>query len=40
LLVEITFRIPVTVPDRLLTAFCGYALAWGMKKAFRLRPHV
>jgi hypothetical protein len=35
LLVEITSRIPVNVPDRLLTAFCGYALAWALKAALR-----
>jgi hypothetical protein len=35
LLVEISSRIPVNVLDRLLTAFCGYALAWGLKRAFR-----
>jgi hypothetical protein len=33
LLVEIMSRIPVNVPDRLLTAFCGYALAKGLKTA-------
>jgi hypothetical protein len=33
LLVEIGSRIPVNVPDRLITAFCGYALAWGLKTA-------
>jgi hypothetical protein len=37
LLVEITSRIPVNVLDRLLTAFCGYALAWGLKAAARRR---
>jgi hypothetical protein len=37
LLVEIISRIPVNVPDRLLTAFCGYALARGMKAAARRR---
>jgi hypothetical protein len=37
LLVEILSRIPVNVPDRLLTAFCGYALARGMKMAVRRR---
>jgi hypothetical protein len=35
LLVEIMSRIPVNVPDRLVTAFCGYALAWGLKTALR-----
>jgi hypothetical protein len=37
LVVEITSRIPVNVLDRLLTAFCGYALAWGLKAAARRR---
>jgi hypothetical protein len=37
LLVEITSRIPVNVLDRLLTAFCGYALAWGLRRAARRR---
>ncbi|MDR2745939.1 MAG: hypothetical protein LBB77_00705 [Treponema sp.] len=37
LLVEILSRIPVNVPDRLLTAFCGYALARGLKAAARRR---
>jgi hypothetical protein len=40
LLVEITSRIPVNVLDRLLAAFCGYALAWGMKTALRRRRTV
>jgi hypothetical protein len=40
LLVEITSRIPVNVLDRLLTAFCGYALAWGLKAAARRRRRV
>jgi hypothetical protein len=40
LLVEIMSRIPVNVLDRLLTAFCGYALAWGMKTAVRQRRTV
>jgi hypothetical protein len=35
LLVEITSRIPVNVLDRLLTAFCGYALAWTLKAVLR-----
>jgi hypothetical protein len=35
LLVEIGSRIPVNVPDRLLTAFCGYALGRGLKTAAR-----
>jgi hypothetical protein len=35
LLVEITSRIPVNVLDRLLTVFCGYALAWALKTAAR-----
>jgi hypothetical protein len=35
LLVEIIARIPVNVLDRLLTVFCGYALARGLKKALR-----
>jgi hypothetical protein len=35
LLVEILSRIPVNVLDRLLAAFCGYALAWTIKAAFR-----
>jgi hypothetical protein len=35
LLVEMMSRIPVNVLDRLLTAFCGYALAWGLKTALR-----
>jgi hypothetical protein len=37
LLVEIMSRIPVNVLDRLLAAFCGYALAWGMTALRRLR---
>jgi hypothetical protein len=35
LLVEITARIPVNALDRLITAFCGYALARGLKAALR-----
>jgi hypothetical protein len=37
LLVEMMSRIPVNMLDRLLTAFCGYALAWGLKTALRRR---
>ena len=37
LVVEIMSRIPANVLDRLLTAFCGYALAWGMKVTTRRR---
>jgi hypothetical protein len=37
LLVEITSRIPVNVPDRLLTVFCGYALAREVKRVSQRR---